>query len=40
MAEEGAKNMNKKCIVVYFSWGGNTRFTAETITKKAGASSF
>ena len=29
-----------KVAVVYFSWGGNTRFAAETIAKKAGASTF
>ena len=40
MAEEGTKKMNKKCMVVYFSWSGNTRFAAETIAKKAGADTF
>ena len=35
---EGDKNM--KCAVVYFSWGGNTRFVAETIAKKVGADIF
>ncbi len=40
MAEEGTKTMNKKCMVVYFSWSGNTRFAAETIAKKAGAALF
>ena len=40
MAEEGTKKMDKKCMVVYFSWGGNTRFAAETIAKKAGATMF
>ena len=40
MAEEGTKKMDKKCMVVYFSWSGNTRFAAETITKKAGAAIF
>ena len=29
-----------KVAVVYFSWGGNTRFAAETIAKKAGATTF
>ena len=29
-----------KVAVVYFSWGGNTRFAAETIAKKAGAALF
>ena len=32
--------MGKKCVVVYFSWSGNTRFAAETIAKKAGAATF
>ena len=36
--EQGDKKM--KCAVVYFSWGGNTRFAAETIAKKAGADLF
>ena len=36
MAEEGTKKMNEKCVVVYYSWSGNTRFAAETIAKKAG----
>ena len=40
MAEEGRKKMSKKCMVVYFSWSGNTRFAAETIAKKAGAATF
>ncbi len=40
MAEEGTKKMDKKCMVVYFSWSGNTRFAAETIAKKAGAAIF
>ena len=35
---EGEKKM--KCAVVYFSWSGNTRFAAETIAKKAGATLF
>ena len=39
-AEEGTKKMNKKCVVVYFSWSGNTRFAATTIAKKVGASTF
>ena len=39
-AEEGTKKMGKKCMVVYFSWSGNTRFAAETIAKKAGAATF
>ena len=29
-----------KVAVVYFSWGGNTRFAAEAIAKKAGAATF
>ncbi len=29
-----------KCAVVYFSWSGNTRFAAETISQKAGADLF
>lgn len=29
-----------KIAVVYFSWGGNTRFAATTIAKKAGAALF
>ena len=37
-ANEGKKKM--KCAVVYFSWSGNTRFAAETISKKAGADLF
>ena len=40
MAEEGTKKMDKKCMVVYFSWSGNTRFAAETIAKNAGAAIF
>ena len=40
MAEEGTKKMSKKCMVVYFSWSGNTRFAAETIAKKSGADIF
>ena len=40
LAEEGTKKMNKKCMVIYFSWSGNTRFAAETIAKKAGAPTF
>ncbi len=40
MAEEGTKKMSKKCVVVYFSWSGNTRFAAETIAKKAGVATF
>ena len=36
--EQGDKKM--KCAVVYFSWSGNTRFAAETISKKAGADLF
>lgn len=40
IAEEGTKKMDKKCMVAYFSWSGNTRFAAETIAKKAGAPSF
>ena len=38
VATEGEKKM--KCVVVYFSWSGNTRFAAETIAKKIGADSF
>ena len=38
--EEGIKKMNKKSMVVYFSWSGNTRFAAETIAKKADAAIF
>ena len=37
-ATEGEKKM--KCVVVYFSWSGNTRFAAETIAKKVGADIF
>ena len=37
-AKEGEKKM--KCAVIYFSWSGNTRFAAETISKKAGADIF
>ena len=40
MAEEGTKKMNEKCMVVYYSWSGNTRFAAETIAKKVGAATF
>ena len=40
MAEEGIKKMNKKCMVVYYSWSGNIRFAAETIAKKAGVGAF
>ena len=40
LAEEGTKKMDKKCMVVYFSWSGNTRFAAETIAKKIGAATF
>ncbi|MGN0877518.1 MAG: flavodoxin [Kiritimatiellia bacterium] len=36
--KHGEKKM--KCAVVYFSWSGNTRFAAETISKKAGADLF
>ena len=32
--------MDKKCMVIYYSWSGNTRFAAETIAKKAGAALF
>ena len=32
--------MDKKCMVIYFSWSGNTRFAAETIAKKADAAIF
>jgi len=39
-AEEGTKKMDKKCMVVYFSWSGNTRFAAETIAKKTDATIF
>ena len=37
MAEEETKKIDKKCMVIYFSWSGNTRFAAETIAKKTGA---
>ena len=37
---EGTTKMGKKCMVVYFSWSGNTRFAAETVAKKAGADTF
>ena len=37
---EGTTKMDKKCMVVYFSWSGNTRFAAETVAKKAGADTF
>ena len=40
MAEGGTRKMDKKCMVVYFSWSGNTRFATETIAKKAGAPTF
>ena len=39
-AKEGTKKMSNKCMVVYFSWSGNTRFAAETIAKKADADLF
>ena len=39
-AEEGTKKMSKKCMVIYYSWSGNTRFAAETIAKKADAAIF
>ena len=39
-AKEGTKKMGNKCMVVYFSWSGNTRFAAETIAKKADADLF
>ena len=32
--------MSKKCMVVYFSWSGNTRFAATTIAKMVGAATF
>ena len=38
--KEGAEKMDNKCMVVYFSWSGNTRFAAETIAKKADAAIF
>ena len=38
--QEGAKKMDKKCMVIYYSWSGNTRFAAETIAKKTGADTF
>ena len=37
-ANEGKKKM--KTAVVYFSWSGNTRFSAETIAKKTSADLF
>ena len=40
MAEEGRKKMSRKCMVVYFSWSGNTRFAATTIAKMVGAATF
>ena len=36
----GSLLYNKNCMVVYFSWSGNTRFAAETIAKKADAAIF
>lgn len=32
--------MNKKILVAYFSWGGNTKFIAEKIQKEIGADIF
>ena len=40
MAEEGEKKVSKKCMVIYYSWSGNTRFAAETIAKRADAAIF
>ena len=39
-SKEGTRKMDKKCMVIYYSWSGNTRFAAETIAKKAGAALF
>ena len=39
-AKEGTRKMDKKCMVVYFSWSGITRFAAETIAKRADAAIF
>ena len=39
-SKEGTRKMDKKCMVIYYSWSGNTRFAAETIAKKAGAPTF
>ena len=36
-AQQPVEVAKGKVVVVYFSWGGNTRFAAETIAKKAGA---
>ena len=38
--EEGTKKMNEKCIVIYFSWGGNTRKVAHQIADATGADLF
>ena len=41
-SDAGTTNGEKKMktAVIYFSWSGNTRFAAETISKKAGADFF
>ena len=39
-AQQPVEVAKGKVAVVYFSWGGNTRFAAETIAKKAGADLF
>ena len=39
-SKEGTRKMDKKCMVIYYSWSGNTRFAAETIAKKADAAIF
>ena len=39
-AQQPVEVAKGKVAVVYFSWGGNTRFAAETIAKKAGAELF
>ena len=39
-AQQPVEVAKHKVAVVYFSWGGNTRFAAETIAKKACADIF
>ena len=39
-AQQPVEVAKGKVVVVYFSWGGNTRFAAETIAKKACADIF